>query len=364
MRPRIAPYVLAIGGAISLLTASIATEWQSGLSAQARVNAFLLNFTYWAIWTALAPAAISLGTRVPFRRGRRVRALLIHAVAGFLFAFGHVALLTIAGTVLRALVAGSRVTPENFHFMWPGIRTHIEWGTTMYWALVAVAHAMAYREEAQARAVRAAQLEASLARAQVLALQRQLQPHFLFNTLQTISALVRGNPAAAERTIEQLGDLLRATLRSGDRTEIPLLQELEYVDHYVGIQQANLGARLDVRKDVAPDVLHALVPPLLLQPLVENAVRHGLAPKGSGGTITIDARAEGERLRLIVADDGVGAPIEEIREGVGLSNARERLDRLYGAEHEYTVVTRRGGGLTVTMTLPLQMMRTLERRTA
>jgi two-component system, LytTR family, sensor kinase len=295
MRPRIAPYVLAIGGAISLLTGMIAAEWYRGQPVEARVNAFLLNFTYWAIWTVLAPGAIRLGTVVPFRKGDRLRPLLIHATAGFVFAFAHIALLTIAGALLRAVVAGTRVTPENFQFVWPGIRTHVEWGTTMYWALVAVAHALAYRDEAQARAVRAAQLEASLARAQVLALQRQLQPHFLFNTLQTISALVHDNPAAAERTIEQLGDLLRATLKSGDRTEIPLRQELEYADHYLGIQQANLGARLRVTKNVSPDALQALVPPLILQPLVENAVRHGLAVKADGGTVTIDARAVGER---------------------------------------------------------------------
>ena len=177
-------------------------------------------------------------------------------------------------------------------------RIHIEWEVTMYWAMIGLANALAYRAEAQDRAVEAAGLEGRLAHAQLQALQSQLQPHFLFNTLHAISAMVRRDADGAEVMIERLADLLRMTLKMGATSETTLRQELTYVDHYLAIEQVHMGERLVVVRDVDPDALDALVPPLLLQPLVENAIRHGLSGRATGGCLEIRVRRAGESLEL------------------------------------------------------------------
>ena len=236
----------------------------------------------------------------------------------------------------------------------PPTRSLIEWEITMYWAFVILGHALAFRAEAQARAVREAQLESQLARAQFQALQRQLQPHFLFNTLHTISALVHRDVDAADRMIERLGDLLRMTLRRGDAAEVPLAEELEHVRHYLEIEQTNMGRRLTVSIDVPLDVMSCAVPALLLQPLVENAVRHGLAPRAAGGHVRIAAARAGSSLELSVEDDGIGFGTGASRVGIGLENTRQRLQQLYGGGGRFRLESPAHGGVEVRMTLPFR----------
>ena len=196
-----------------------------------------------------------------------------------------------------------------------------------------------------------------LAEAQLHSLRLQLQPHFLFNTLNTITALIAAEPRAAERMVAGLSELLRASLRLADEQEVPLARELDHLRLYVDIQRTRFGDRLDVAMDVDPAVRSALVPSLLLQPLVENAIRHGITPRASGGRISVRASRDADELRLEVRDDGVGAATHDgllAREGVGLTNTRERLRRLHGARHRFAYETRVGSGFSVRITVPFR----------
>ena len=202
-----------------------------------------------------------------------------------------------------------------------------------------------------------ARAQEQLAEAQLHSLRLQLQPHFLFNTLNTIVALIGAEPRAAERMVAGLSELLRASLRLADEQEVPLARELDHLQLYVDIQQTRFGDRLDVDMDVDPAVRSALVPSLLLQPLVENAIRHGISPRAAGGRISVRASRDADELRLEVQDDGVGASTRDgalPREGVGLGNTRERLRRLHGKRHRFAYESRPGSGFAVRIALPFR----------
>ncbi|PTY01450.1 hypothetical protein DB346_11900 [Verrucomicrobia bacterium LW23] len=230
----------------------------------------------------------------------------------------------------------------------------------VYLAIAGVAHALYFYERAQEREKRSLGLEAGLARARLEALRMQLQPHFLFNSLNAIAELVHTDPDKADEMLVALSDLLRATLEKSDRQEIPLHQELEFVDRYLAMQKVRLADRLHIQRDIAPETRRALVPPFLLQPIVENSLRHGLEPLPGGGTLTLRSavslnNATGETvLRLSVHDSGAGIPVgAPPREGIGLTNTRARLRELYGRAASLRLVNR--DGLTVEVELPLQL---------
>lgn len=212
--------------------------------------------------------------------------------------------------------------------------------------------ATSYYREAGARE----RLEARLAQAQLQSLKLQIHPHFLFNTLNSIAALIGDDPAAAERMITGLSDFLRLSLRNVGEQEVPLERELEILGHYLAIQSVRFEGRLHVVVDAERDVLRASVPNLLLQPLVENAIRHGIAPRASGGSVHVEAHRSGDRFYLRVTDDGVGpaAPIDGrgLTEGTGLANTRARLEHLYGAAHRFRATGEPGRGFTVDIELP------------
>ncbi len=201
-----------------------------------------------------------------------------------------------------------------------------------YLFLVGLAHALAYRRESETRALDAAHLETRLVEAQLQALQRQLHPHFLFNTLNTICSLMRINLNAADLMIDRLGDLLRMTLDTSGTQQVPLKQELEVLQKYLEIEQTRFESRLAISMHIDFETLDALVPNLLLQPLVENAIRHGIAPHARPGWIAIHAVREGSRLRIEIRDSGNGLPPDRLmalNRGVGLGNTRARLEYLY-----------------------------------
>jgi two-component sensor histidine kinase len=197
------------------------------------------------------------------------------------------------------------------------------------------------------------QLEARLARAQLQSLRLQLHPHFLFNTLNTINALIGTDRRAAERVISGLSELLRMSLSSASEQEVTLARELELLAHYIEIQQIRFQDRLSVRFQIDSEVRSALVPNLMLQPLVENAIRHGIAPRAAPGHVVVTARRTGDRLEMSVVDDGVGETAgTEHRDGVGLGNTRARLLSLYGADHRFEAGTPPTGGFVVTLEIP------------
>ena len=203
-----------------------------------------------------------------------------------------------------------------------------------------------------------AKAQDQLSEARLQSLRLQLQPHFLFNTLNAITALIGSEPRGAERMVAGLSELLRASLRSADEQEVPLSRELEHLKLYTDIQRTRFGDRLDVQLDVDPLTRGAMVPSLLLQPLVENAIRHGLAPRAAGGQVCVRAARDGEELRLEVRDDGVGAETRGgalSREGVGLANTRERLRRLHGERQRFAYETRPGAGFAVRIALPFRI---------
>ena len=197
------------------------------------------------------------------------------------------------------------------------------------------------------------QLEARLARAQLQSLRLQLHPHFLFNTLNTINALIGTDRHAAERVISGLSELLRMSLSSASEQEVTLAKELELLAHYIEIQQIRFQDRLTVNFRIDPDARYALVPNLMLQPLVENAIRHGIAPRAAPGHVIVTAARRGDRLELSVVDDGVGERTSrDHRDGVGLGNTRARLLSLYGTEHRFEAGGASTGGFTVHIEIP------------
>jgi len=197
------------------------------------------------------------------------------------------------------------------------------------------------------------QLEARLARAQLQSLRLQLHPHFLFNTLNTINALISTDRRAAERVISGLSELLRMSLSSASEQEVSLAKELELLAHYIEIQQIRFHDRLTVDFRIDPDARYALVPNLMLQPLVENAIRHGIAPRAAPGNVVVAAMRRGSRLELSVVDDGVGEnPHADHRDGVGLGNTRARLLSLYGSDHRFEARGSPGGGFAVRIEIP------------
>ncbi len=217
--------------------------------------------------------------------------------------------------------------------------------------------ALELRRRLLARETQAAQLQARLSQARMDALASQLRPHFLFNTLNAISVLMHRDPAAADRMLTGLSELLRASLRAPSSHEIPLGEEVALLDRYVEIMRARYGPRLVVSRDVPPALAEARVPSFVLQPLVENALEHGVARRAGAGRVEVAAEADGGTLRLTVTDDGPGlapARATDGSEGVGLGNTRLRLEQLYGTEGRLSLEPAPGGGTRAVVEIPLR----------
>jgi len=222
----------------------------------------------------------------------------------------------------------------------------------IYWVIVSLAHALRYYRHSRERERNAHELEGRLTAAKLEALRMQLHPHFLFNMLNAISTLVHRDPNAADEMIANLSELLRATLDTTEQ-EIPLRAEFEFLDRYLEIQRARFGERLQVEKRVDPALLNALVPTLILQPVVENAIRHGLEPRTGQGRLSLEATGEGGRLELVVRDNGAGLEGEAApTRGIGIANTRARLLELYGNKASLTLANVPAGGCEVRIVLP------------
>ncbi len=318
------------------------------------------NVAFWTSSAAVCLGVIALGRAFPLSGARRWLHLAFHAVLCLAFPFVHMkawTLLMAAGDALWhwrwEALAGWPTEQYSLDFL--SARFQIEWALTVYWGAVGLAHALAYRDENQRRVLVTAQLDAELARAQLDGLQRQMQPHFLFNSLQSIAALMHRDVPAAERLLERLGLVLRGLLRTSATSRIPLRQELDYVEHYLAIEHVNLGERLAVTKDVEAETLQALVPPLLLQPLVENAVRHAIAKAVDGGRLRVASRRVDGWLELTVTDTGAGSPGAE-GDGVALQNIGRRLQLLYPGRHVFSLGPRADGpGTEVHVRLPWEV---------
>ena len=308
-----------------------------------------LIFSY--IWLALTPLVIWLSRSFRIEEGQRFKSLTIHFIACvvflllqiFLFAvisipFGWYAQLNPFSNRYFLLILN--FTPSNVMF---------------YWGIVVIEHALDYYRKLQERELRASQLEAQLAQAQLQVLKMQLHPHFLFNTLNAISALIRESPDEAEEMVSRLGDLLRMTLETAGVQEVSFKKELEFLNHYLDIEQTRFQDRLKVEMAIEPETLDGLVPSMILQPLVENSVRHGVAPRPEGGCIKIKAWRDNSLLRLEVEDDGPGlSDTTPLKERVGLTNTRARVKNLYGDKHGLSLLNAADGGLVVSLSIPFR----------
>jgi two-component system LytT family sensor kinase len=302
---------------------------------------FLPAVFAWSTWAALAPIVFFVARRFPFRRRRRDA--LVHVLTAAVLTTVHLAVVWV---LLGTFGFPARRLPLYSFALY---QVHADLVT--YVVLVGAWHARDWYARYRDRELRSAQLESRLAQARLEGLRMQLQPHFLFNTLHSISALMHRDVEAADRMLTRLSDLLRLTLESAATPEVPLSQELDFLDAYLEIQQTRFEDRLTIVRDIDPEALDALVPNLLLQPLVENAIRHGVATRAAGGRVEISARRDDGRITLSVRDDGPGlAP--GAPQGVGLSNTRARLEHLYGDAQSLALADDPAGGVRVTVVAP------------
>jgi two-component system LytT family sensor kinase len=310
-----------------------------------------LEFLTFLPWFLLSPALAAVSRRFPIAGPRRRWHLGVHAGASVGFGLVHTA---IGVSVGRLVIDDPRPWVALFaQSLSRAFMGHL----LMYASAVAVLHAIDYYRAFRERELRASRLEAQLAQAQLAVLRTQLQPHFLFNTLHTVSALMARDVPAARRVLSRLSELLRQSLDVEAAPEVPLRAELEFLERYVDIQRTRFEDRLAVDVRVEPGALDGAVPRLLLQPLVENSLRHGLAPRAGGGRVEVRAGVSGGELCLAIVDDGVGLPAglgAPAREGVGLRHTRARLRALYGEAHAFELRPREGGGVEVHVRLPFR----------
>ena len=355
--------VLGLWGALVLLFAAplalmSSNSWRQTIS---------FGVSFWALWLLFLPAVAWLSFLFPVERRRLARNVSLHLL-GCLLVVGvnRAAFRTLdrispgpqssaaPGRSLDSKTA--RVGPPAAFGVFLGLRAALD--VLVYWSLVGACQAIRNLRTSQEREQRATELKARLIRAELQALRMQINPHFLFNTLNSIAVLVYVNPRAADEMLGDLSELLRRSLDSIEEQEIPLAQELEFIGAYIGIEQKRFGERLRVEQSVPDELMKALVPALILQPLVENAIRHGIEPHRGAGTVSIEAKQEDKHLQLVVRDNGkglAGGLNGSARRGVGLANTQARLKGLYGHDQSFTVGKAGVEGCQVHIRLPLHL---------
>jgi sensor histidine kinase YesM len=303
--------------------------------------AWQMSATY--VFALSTPLVLWLARRFRIERTLWRRSLVVHFLAGTAIAAAwamcHI-------TIDSAFGSKIKFTPDNIARL---IFVNLDKELLVYWIIVVISHAVDYYQRYREGELRASQ-------AQLQALKMQLHPHFLFNALHSISALVHSDPEAADKMIARLGDFLRLTLETSAAQEVPLRQELEFLNCYLEIERIRFQDRLTTHIEVDPQTLDCRVPNLILQPVVENAIRHGVAPRAAHGHIEIRAERDGQTLRLQVRDNGAGLPTDNSRRasagGVGLSNTRARLSQLYGASQRFELANDPRGGAVATIEIP------------
>ncbi len=327
----------------------------------------------WLPWAILTPLLFRFVSRYPFGPGRWRRAIPLHLAC---------ALATFALTMVWAEMVvppqppkfhfsedgehgqgegrpqdggkphgeGMRPPPPGGHGIGGDFVFFLGFRFPIYLAIISIAHAVYFYRGSQEREKRTLGLEASLAKARLEALRMQLQPHFLFNSLNAIAELVHTKPEAADEMLVALSGLLRMALDTSGEQEWPLTRELEFMDRYLAIERVRLAERLKVEVDVQPETRAALVPVFLLQPIVENAIRHGLEPETGVGVLVIRVWREAQRLFFSVVDNGPGLPTGgAVREGIGLANTRARLMELYGDAGRLRICNDRGAAVEISI---------------
>jgi two-component sensor histidine kinase len=310
------------------------------------------EMTYAWIWGVCSPAILWLANRFRIERDHRARHLMVHVAVMTVF---------VALTKTAYELIGTPHDSAFLHFTWEKLFRSIvvssDTGVLLYWMIILVEHSFVYYKRYRNGLINAGRLQTELARAQLQALKMQLHPHFLFNTLHTITALVHEDPERAERTIARLSELLRLFLATSTIHEVPLSEELRILELYLEIERTRFEDRLSVHLDVPAELRDAMVPNLVLQPLVENAIRHGVGKKSGAGWISIAAEKYGETLVLRITDNGEGLNKDRgtrPESGKGLAITRGRLESLYGPDQSLVLRNLQTGGAEARITMPFR----------
>jgi signal transduction histidine kinase len=352
------PLVLLVATMLSIVSSVLAVQFTLSMGKPVTYwrSIVVLNFSYWYVWALFTPAIVWLSQHFRLERQSLLLAVIVHVPGVALFSFAHIAVMGavqwwLAATAGRSLswwLEVKRSTLQNF-----------DWEMMTYWAIAGLSHAVLYYRESRDRAVRTSQLETRLIEAQMATLQQQLQPHFLFNTLHAISTLMHRDVEAADRTLMSLSDLLRMTLDNVGQQEVTLQAELDFVSKYLEIERTRFADRLVVTFNIDPVALDSLVPSLLLQPLVENAIKHGVAKKAGAGHIEISARNQHGKLWIEIRDDGAGlseSGLAALQKGIGVSTTRARLQHQFGADFRFEF-HRQEPGVAVVIAVPWRIER-------
>lgn len=311
------------------------------------------SFIFCLEWGLLTPLVLTLTERFRLDVHRLRRNIVIHFFLGLSIAFVQQAVYVF----ITDFVDNGFVFTRSLSGYFPSIIGFFEYGVLMYWAIVFFYHAAEYYSRYQKEQQQSSELRTQLAEAQIQSLTMQLQPHFLFNTLNAISVLVKKEPALAQKMIVRLSDLLRLTLERGTMNEVPLKEELEHLDTYLAIEKVRFGERLTVTTQIDPEALNILVPTFILQPLAENAVRHGVSRRLGNGWITITAQRVNSVLTVSISDGGerpVKKKDDSTGMGVGLENSKQRLFQLYGSSSTLLLLENDRNGFTCVITIPAQ----------
>jgi sensor histidine kinase YesM len=280
----------------------------------------------WLLWAFFAPLVTRLARKFPVHKENAIGRITLHTFFGAVFSLVHLVLFVLIFHLIRTSMGDHGKLYDTFQFAF-ALDFHV--GIAVYWLLVLLRQS---RDSEQ----RIARLHAELSQAQLQALKMQLHPHFLFNTLNSISSYLRKDVEIADEMIGRLGDFLRITLQNSGAQEIQLQQEINFLKQYLEIEQLRFQDRLEAKFDIAPDTFTALVPNLILQPIVENAVRHGVSAKAGPGMIQVMAKRNNSKLQITISDNGPGLP-ERINHGIGISSTRNRLEQMYGAQGVFQI---------------------------
>lgn len=341
-----------LGPAILAAVDAVAQQriWGEALN----VRAALFSSIDWFLYALFTPAVFVLARRWPITRPHVMRWLLLHIGFSLLFCAAWAG----AGTVLKMAIQPDSMKAGVARFATSWFFGTLPFGCAVYLAMVGIEHATRYFVEARERDVQLARLSEQLAGARLASLRAQLNPHFLFNSLNTVMVLVReGDKASAARVIEQLSDVLRLTLNRTEGNEVTLDEELDLVRQYLAVEQSRFSDRLRPELAIAPDTTLAALPSFALQHLVENALRHGVAKRTDAGRVTIASRHDDDTLELTITDDGPGIDPEAAwTSGHGLANTRERLHTLYGKRASLEVFPAPTRGTIARLRIPFHLL--------
>jgi len=324
------------------------------LSTPQRHSMLLMSMAQWWSWGLVTPLLFGVDDRLPLRERQLGLRILVQIAPSLLlttvYLYVNAAMRALMGLTPWSALAGTRLIVSAF-------TGGILWSWLIYWLIFGARQTFLYYKHYVDSELRLERMERSFSQARLNALRMQLDPHFLFNALNAVSSQVERDPRLARRMIEHLGDLLRLSLESRDRQEVPLVEEMAFLDHYVAIQKIRFGNALHIETCIDPEVKYALVPCFIVQPLVENAIRHGISRRAAGGSVTVTAQRREEQVEIRIADDGIGLPPQwslETSAGLGLSVTRERITTLHNGASSFSVSRRPTGGTEVEIVLPFR----------